>query len=405
MDDLIRRGLVALSADPVTNGHLDLIARAAEKCRELVVLVAENERKKATYTYTLAERTAMTERAVTDAGITNARFIGSSGLLVDVYLREGCDRLFRGVRDDKDLDYEEEQAELNAMILPALRGRIEYLKAKPELKLVSSTTVKIFADLYLDTDKFVPMFVKRSLEERRLGQYRIAVTGGISVGKSWVAAELARQANAAGIRAMHLNVDALLRSVYDEDSPGAQDVRDELFAMYGHQALSADRKAVDRKWLAARLFGDDYEAEAERRHITKLTMPHVARMYRDALRGVKGLVIVEWAQLAEMGMGPWTNNNVIVVGSVHRATFASRRGITEERLEQLDAIQWSALAKAAALGERAARDKSGTVLAHDNVLRDSEDAARADVAPLFQKVRTLFPDLPAAPPPSGPPRC
>lgn len=388
MDTLHRRGLVALSADPVTFGHIDLIRRAKAKCRELVALVANNDRKLGSYCFPLAERTAMVERAVAEAGIGGVRVVGSSGLLVDVYLQQGCDRLFRGVRNEKDVDFEEEQAQLNCMILPAIEGRFEFVQADPKLKLVSSTLVKAFVDLYLDVDKFVPMFVKRALEEKRLGQLRITVTGGISVGKSWVAAELARQATAAGPGAKHINVDQLLRDVYDEQSPGAQVVRDELARRFGDAVLAPDGATVDRRRLAEWLFvrgADDHRA-----FVTDLTMPHVARKYREALAGFKGLVILEWAQTAEMDMGRWTNNNVIVVDSPDRPAFMAKRGIDPDRIALMDEIQWPAARKADVLAERAARDRCGTVIPYANRIRPTEDEARADVAQLLAQVRAVF---------------
>lgn len=388
MDALHRRGLVALSADPVTFGHLDLIARSAAKCRELVVLVANNDRKLGSYCFPLAERTAMVERAVREAGTGNVRVVGSSGLLVDVYLYEGCDRLFRGVRNEKDVDYEEEQAQLNRMILPALDGRIEYVEAARDLKLVSSTLVKAFVDLYLDVDAFVPMFVKRMLEEKRLQQQRITVTGGIAVGKSWVAAELARQATAAGPGAKHINVDQLLRDVYDEASPGAQLVRDALAKRFGDAVLAPDGMTVDRRRLAEWLFVRG--ADDHRQFVTDLTMPHVARKYREALAGFKGLVILEWAQTAEMDMGRWTNNNVIVVDSPDRPAFLAKRGVDPERIALMDEIQWSAARKVDVLTERASRDKSGTVIRYANRMHEYEESARADVAQLLGQVRTIF---------------
>ncbi len=391
MSDLHRRGLVALSADPITYGHLDLIGRAAAKCRELLVLVANNDRKLGSYTFTLQERVAMAERAIRATTVRNARVVGSSGLLVDVYLREGCDRLFRGVRNEKDVDFEEEQATLNCMILPAIQGRFEFIQADPKLKLVSSTLVKAFVQLRLDVDRFAPMFVKQALEERLLGQCRIAVTGGIAVGKSWVAAELARQARAAGADATHVNVDQLLRDVYDEDSPGAQDVREEIARRWGEAALAPGRKTVDRKTLAERLFRPG--ADADRQFLTDLTMPHVARKYREALGTAKGLIVLEWAQTAEMDMGPWTNNNVIVVDSPDREAFIAKRNIAPDRIALMDTIQWSAARKARWLQGRVAADGSGDVIGYANRLRATEDEARADVAALYGRVKALFPGL------------
>lgn len=399
MDEKHRRGLVALSADPVTFGHLDLIRKAAAKCIELVVLVANNDRKLGSYCFTLADRTIMVERAAADAGIGNVRVVCSSGLLVDVYLREGCDRLFRGVRNDKDVDYEEEQAELNRMILPAIAGKIEYVEAERDLKLVSSTMVKAFVQLRLDVDRFVPMFVKQMLEERLLRQYRVTVTGGIAVGKSWVAAELVAQARRAGIPATHVNVDQLLREVYDEPSDGAQVVRDGLAERFGDRVLAPDRHSVDRKRLAEILFrpdgggGDFEDAIVDRVFVTDLTMPHVARRYREALASARGLVVVEWAQTAEMHMGPWTDNNVIVVDSPDRPAFLARRGIDPERVAVMDAIQWTAERKAKSLERRARTDHSGTVLRYANRICATEDEARFNVGQFFIEVLTIFPGI------------
>ncbi len=384
-----KKGLVALSADPVTNGHLDLIGRAKELCRELVVLVANNERKAGSYLYTLDERVQMTERAVREAGIRHATVVGSGGLLVDVYLYHGCDRLFRGVRNAKDLEYEDEQAELNRLILPQVQ--IEYLDATRELHIVSSSMVKGFVLQRLDVDKFVPMFVKQSLEERLLGQYRIGVTGCIAVGKSWVAAELARLARFEKLEAKHVNVDQLLRDVYDEDSPGAQAVRDELARRFGVGILSDDRLIVNRKRLAETLFLPG--ADHHRQFVTELTMPHVARKYREALASAKGLVVVEWAQTAEMRMGSWTNNNVIVVDSPDRAWLMAKRGIDAERQAEMEQIQWPAMRKTRALTKAAAAAKSGNVLLHQNLRREQAATALHDIGLLYERIKKIFPGL------------
>jgi len=384
-----KKGLVALSADPITNGHLDLIRRAKDQCRELVVLIANNERKASTYTYSLEERVRMTERAVREAGIRYATVVGSSGLLVDVYLHQGCDRLFRGVRNAKDLEYEDEQAELNRLILPQVE--IEYLQAARDLHIVSSSMVKGFVLQRLDVDKFVPMFVKQSLEERLLNQYRIGVTGCISVGKTWVAAEMARLAAFEKFGGKHINIDKLLRDVYDEDSPGAQSVRDELARRFGVSILSDDRLLVNRKRLAEALFV--YGADQHRAFVTELTMPHVARKYREALADASGLVVVEWAQTAEMGMGTWTSNNVIVVDSPDRASLVAQRGIDEERLRVMDRIQWSAVRKTRALNKAVTIAKSGTVKVYENQRRENAAVALHDIDLLFRDVLKLFPSL------------
>ncbi|MEY4723186.1 MAG: hypothetical protein RLZZ324_699 [Candidatus Parcubacteria bacterium] len=366
-----RRGLLGLSADPFTYGHLYLIATSAAKCQELLVVVANNVEKIGKYVFTLEERVAMTARGVREAGIANVRVMGWSGLLVDVYLQEACDWMYAGVRDDQDRRYENERAALNRFILPSLEKRIEQVQTIEQLQYVRSSTVKDLVRFNLDVDAFVPMFVKQALEERLLGQYRLAITGGIGVGKSHVATQLAGHVR----NAKHVNVDQLLRDLYEEQTAGAQLVRDTLAERFGEGVLSADRLTVHRPALADILFRAG--AEEDRAFVTALTMPHVQRKYRAAISGFKGWVILEWAQLAEMDMSAWVNNNVIVVDSPHRVEFLTQRGVTPERQALMATIQFSADEKVRHLEARVASDHSGAVIRHENRRMDRHETAQA----------------------------
>lgn len=392
MSDIKHRcGLFAFSADPIHFGHIAIIAEAARACRELVVLVAENERKRDTYLFPLMTRAAMVRNALLQAGISNTRIVATGGLLIDVYLREGCDHLFRGIRNAADRAAEKELASLNELILPAIHGQVTQIKAKPELKLVSSSMVKEFVRHRLDVDRFVPISVKQALEERILGQYRVAVTGGIAVGKSRVAQDLCEHSRAFGIEAVHINVDALLRRLYVEDSPGAQQVRESLAERFGRDVLTADGRTVDRPALKRRMFaegGKDAFVFAE--HLTK---PHVARKYREALASAKGLVILEWSQIAEMNMSGWTNNNVIVVSSPDRERFAAARGLTAEHLADAARVQCSPKMAARLINKRVAEDGHGKVLEYQNLFRESSTEMSDAIALLLDCTLDMFPAL------------
>lgn len=210
MTNEIRRGLLPLSADPITFGHLDLIRRASALCGELLVAVMDNGLKAGSYLFSRDERRSMTERAVQDLGLGNVRVVASGGLLTDLWLTEACDAIVRGVRDEADRAYEERQMRIHASILPAVEGRVLYLPADPRLSLVASSLVKGLVSRGLDVSAWVPAFVKRRLEEKLLRQRRIAVTGGIAVGKTSVAAKLAERWTArTGQGAWHVNLDQL----------------------------------------------------------------------------------------------------------------------------------------------------------------------------------------------------
>lgn len=386
-----RRGLVPLSADPITFGHLDLIARAAAVCDELLVAILNNDLKKGGYLFTLEERAAMAERVIAEAGIAGARVITDSGLATDLYMREDCDAVFRGVRDETDRQYEERQARVHASIHPPIDGHFVFLTAKPELDQISSTLVKAFVLQHLDVSGYVPAIVKRRLEERLVRQMKVAVTGGIAVGKSRVAKDLAERFTAlTGKKAWHIDVDQLLRDLYVEATPGAQAVRNALSVMFGPEVLSPDRKTVDRAALAARLFSPGCDPRL-REGIQTLTTPHIDRKLRETLSGKEGLIVIEWAQLAEMGMGRWANHRAIVVESPDRARFAEKRGLTADRLQVLADLQWSADKKADRLRSEARKARDGAVLRYVNRLRADEAERLKDLDALALEVAHLFP--------------
>ncbi|MBP6889061.1 MAG: pantetheine-phosphate adenylyltransferase [Candidatus Moranbacteria bacterium] len=382
-----RRGLVALSADPITFGHIDLIRRAKDLCDSLVILVANNDLKVGSYLFTLEERVAITKEAVQQAGIANIYVIGSQNLLVDVYIREDCDIVFRGIRNEKDAAFEKEQMELHVHILPDLQGRIEFLESHEEYRMISSSLVKAFVRSHVDVSRFVPAFVKQLLEERICQQYILAVTGCQANGKTYVAESLARNLVESGIESHVISIDVLLRTLYDEDSLGAQKIRLALSQLFGDDVLTADQKQVRRSVLKKRIF--DSEQDTEKRELLhSLVEPHIDRLYREALAGKKGLIIFEWAQLAEMKMSFWSNHQVIVVTSDDQRLLAEMREISSENQSQMANFQWSTEEKIRALYQAANEAMHGTVVSYTNRVGDEESMNR-----LAQTVRKIFPAL------------
>lgn len=388
-----RRSVIPISADPITNGHLDLIRRAGEMSDELIVAILNNVQKLGRYLFKIEERAQIAERAIREAGIRRVRVIIDSGLSTDLYMREGCDQLFRGIRDEKDRIEEEALARQFVAIYPPIAGRFTYLQADPALDQVSSTHVKTFVGLHLDVSGIVPAFVKRLLEERLMGQYKVAVTGGIAVGKSSVARGLAERFTVlTGKPAFHVDVDQLLRELYAERTGGAQLLREEIAARFGDDVLAADRQSVDRAALAARLFAPGCDPQL-RLDMQELTKYHVDRKLREALDGKQGLIVLEWAQMAEMGLSRWTNNRVIVVDSPDCESFARLRGIPAERLAEVRKTQWSADKKFERLFAAAQLAKDGCVLCYGNRLHADKEDRLTDLDGLAARVVRLFPDL------------
>ena len=124
------------SYDPITLGHLDVVKRAALEYDEVVVAVMNNAAK--SYTFNLAERAEMARLATKD--MPGVDVVADEGMLVDLFDRLGATVIVKGVRNDKDLAYEQEMAAYNLARNP--RAKTVLLEADPSLLKVSSTCVR-----------------------------------------------------------------------------------------------------------------------------------------------------------------------------------------------------------------------------------------------------------------------
>ncbi|GAB2548443.1 pantetheine-phosphate adenylyltransferase [Nocardia heshunensis] len=147
------------SFDPVTNGHLDVIARAAEQFDEVVVTVVVNPNKQGMFT--VEERMELI-REVT-AHLPNVRVESWRGLLVDFAKQEGITAMVKGLRDFTDFSYEFQMAQMNRK----LTGVDTYFIAtNPTYSYVSSSLVKEVASYGGDIADFLPPVVHKRLLAR-----------------------------------------------------------------------------------------------------------------------------------------------------------------------------------------------------------------------------------------------
>ena len=163
-----RAGVYPGTFDPITNGHLDIIGRAARVFDRLVIGVAESAGKGPLFT--LAERVELV-RAEADI---IARRTGSAievvsfqGLLVHFARRAGAQVIIRGLRAVTDFDYEFQMAGMNYRLDPDIE--IVFLMASERHQFISSSLVKEIARLGGDVSSFVPpLTLERTLAKARL---------------------------------------------------------------------------------------------------------------------------------------------------------------------------------------------------------------------------------------------
>lgn len=147
--------------DPVTFGHIDIIARAARLFDELVVSVTTGSVKKRPL-FDAEERIALVEASV--AHLDNVRVEGFNSLVTEHARSLGATVLVKGLRAISDFDYEFQMAQLNRHL--AAEIETVYLPASPQFSFVSSSGVREIAAWGGSVDDWVPAHVAQALRAR-----------------------------------------------------------------------------------------------------------------------------------------------------------------------------------------------------------------------------------------------
>jgi pantetheine-phosphate adenylyltransferase len=148
--------------DPITNGHLDLIARASRLYHKVVVAVAVNRGKAPLFS--LDERVDLV-RAVTSE-FANVSVIGFGNLLVECAKQQGANVILRGLRAVSDFEYEFQLAGMNRRLAPDLET--VFLTPAEQYEFISSSMIREIAQLNGDVSCFVPDLV----HQRLIGKFR-----------------------------------------------------------------------------------------------------------------------------------------------------------------------------------------------------------------------------------------
>jgi len=160
-----RTGFYSGSFDPVTNGHTDVIARAARMVDTLVIGIGVHPGK--TPMFTTEEKMAMLEAETAPiAKKTGCRMdiVTFAGLTVDAAREARASVIFRGLRDGTDLDYEMQMAGMNGAMAPEVDT--VFLPASPDVRHVTATLVRQIASLGGDVSDFVSREVARRLKAK-----------------------------------------------------------------------------------------------------------------------------------------------------------------------------------------------------------------------------------------------
>jgi pantetheine-phosphate adenylyltransferase len=158
----VRRVVCPGSFDPVTNGHLDIISRAASLFDEVIVAVLRNLSKNGLFT--AEERVEMLREVL--KGQPNVRVARFDGLTVDFCRENGATAIVKGLRAVSDFDYEMQMAQMNYR-----QAGVEtlFMTTNPLYAFLSSSLIKDIAKYGGDVNGLVPDPVLERLTARLLG--------------------------------------------------------------------------------------------------------------------------------------------------------------------------------------------------------------------------------------------
>ena len=146
--------------DPITNGHTDLVSRAARVFPKVIVAIAESPHKKPLFS--LEERISQARNQMED--LDNVEVVGFSNLLVEFVQQIGAGVIIRGSRAVSDFEYEFQLASMNRHLAPDVETL--FLTPDEDFSFISSTLVKEIARLDGDVSEFVCEEVQQAMSRR-----------------------------------------------------------------------------------------------------------------------------------------------------------------------------------------------------------------------------------------------
>ncbi|CAB1210379.1 pantetheine-phosphate adenylyltransferase [Acinetobacter bouvetii] len=147
--------------DPITNGHIDLVSRAAKMFDEVVVAIAIGHHKNPVFS--LEERVDLAKKSLSH--LPNVEFVGFDGLLVNFFREQKATAVLRGLRAVSDFEYEFQLANMNRRLDSSFEA--VFLTPSEQYSFISSTLVREIARLNGDVAQFVPQAVVEAFKRKQ----------------------------------------------------------------------------------------------------------------------------------------------------------------------------------------------------------------------------------------------
>lgn len=359
------KAIYALSGDPMTYGHMDIIKRAAAVFQPLIVAIGVNPTKK--YLFSTKERTEIARRALHH--LPEVEVTSFEGSLVDYAYEQGIPVLVRGVRNNQDFNFE-----LNLhQVGDSQNLGIEtfFLPTRQSMSHISSSAVKALQTVNGLIHEYVPLFAKQSLEERLSGQYIIGVTGEIGAGKSYVCEQFQQFGLARGLDVHRIHIDEIGHQILEEKKePVYREFREQVIETFGLY-VSGEDKFINVKALGQILFNNREKLN----HFNQLIYKPLLLILRRLLHNKKGLILLDSALITESEMTYLCNHNVLLI-KVDKDVQLERlkqRNYTDEQIDKRMQSQYSTKRKRIWINEQIEKDYQGQLWELENSQLENYD--------------------------------
>jgi len=146
--------------DPITNGHIDVIERAAELFDKVIVVIALNSKKNALFSE--EERLFLAFESLKH--LPNVEIASHKGLIVDFAIKHNAIALIRGIRAVSDFEYEFQLSLMNRKLAPDIKTIL--MMPNEKYTYLNSSIIRELAKYQQDVSEFVPKIVAESLKKK-----------------------------------------------------------------------------------------------------------------------------------------------------------------------------------------------------------------------------------------------
>lgn len=310
------KAIYALSADPITLGHINVIERAAKMFDEVIVGIGQNAKKK--YLFSLEERELIARKSLSKLmskyNITITHF---EGALVDFAMENEATVVIRGLRDVNDFQFEQNLASINKNLYPDLETC--FILSEGEYYVSSSATKEIIENGF-SGDNYLPMPSKSALQKAICGQVFIGITGLMGSGKSYIATQLEQYSQNQKVKIWNLDLDYLCHEVYNKENTKFDKQRKALFEIFG---------TLERKEIGSQAFQDP----AKLSQLNSIFKEVIEYQIRKHSKGKAGIVLINGATLVVNNYLNLCNNQMMFVQAKDKTRHErclKNRGIPKE---------------------------------------------------------------------------